>query len=489
MAITSIATPQVLVPAYNKIKFIYNSTNKALLGFKYIFDVYASGTINKIGEYKVMPSFFTGYGEVDLSKLLQAKVSYDLNLANNTAYNATDSHYKYDVKVGEEYLTNVSYTSALTQYLSSPYLGKVRVNLTHTFVVGNQIKITQADLGVANPNLEGLFTVLAVGVGYIVVNSLWSLVTNANIDGTITFADGRKTITRDIIHKLNSYVFNGAIQWTSMPSYNYQEYRLNNNSDKFLTSYPQNNMYMTLSQDMWVNAVANGVLSAPDTILFTNDQGNQFYKDVTSTDFVSGISVGPNNHGNLTLLAGSGNFIEPTTTSYIFQYVRNNVPSSAKYTVTLDRRIRSKEYSILFLDRMGSWGSFVFTGRAYEKGNVIREEFNRDVKGYVNSSNQWTYNTQDRGMTATYISTNNTIDLNTDYMNEDMAKYFTELISSPYTLYKVSNYLEDCEVPSSTEYISCTVVTSSFEIFKQRNKNLIKQSIQIKLANNDIINA
>jgi hypothetical protein len=37
--------------------------------------------------------------------------------------------------------------------------------------------------------------------------------------------------------------------------------------------------------------------------------------------------------------------------------------------------------------------------------------------------------------------------------------------------------------------VSCTIVTSTFEEFKQRNKNLIKQSIVVKLANNNIVNS
>jgi len=73
-------------------------------------------------------------------------------------------------------------------------------------------------------------------------------------------------------------------------------------------------------------------------------------------------------------------------------------------------------------------------------------------------------------------------------MNEQMAEYFTELVSSPYTYFKISNYDESCDVPASTEYVSCNIVTSTFEKFKQRNKNLIKQSITIKLANNDMVN-
>jgi hypothetical protein len=486
MALVAQATPQVLTPAYNPVKYIYSSSNVNLQGFKFIFDIYESGTLNKIAEYRVLPTYATGFGEIDLSKLLQAQVSYDLNLTNTSAYNATNSHYKYDVHVGEEYLTTTTYINALTASGLN-----VQINVVNAFIVGDQINITQADLGVANPNLEGLFTVLSVGPGFLVVNSLISLVTNPNIDGDITYADGRKTVTRDMLLDINNFVFNGAIRWSEWPSYNYQDYMLNGFTDEFLTNYPaaKQDMYATLSQDMWVNAVANSSPTAPDTMVFENDGGNIFEKNVTAVDHLSGISVGPNNFGVLTLVFGSGNLIEPTTEYYFFHYERNGVVSSATYRINIDRRIRTTEYSILFLDRLGSWGSFAFTLNSYEKGNVTREQFNQDIAGYINGSNQWDYELTDRGMTNTYISTDTTIDLATNFMTMDMANYFTELISSPFTYVKKSSYANDCDVPVSEEYISCNIMTSDYQVYNQRNKNLIKQNVTIKLANNNIVNS
>ena len=486
MAIINIARAQPLMPAYNPIKFIYDSSNNNLQGFKYIYDIYQSGTANKIAEYRVMPTYGTGYGEIDLSKLLQAQVSYDLNLTNTTVYNAVNSHYQYDVKVGEEYLTTTSYSNPLVNSG-----GNVRINVVNTFVAGDQINITQAAGGIAaNPNLEGLFTVLSVGVGFLVVSSPWATVTNINIDGAITYADGRKTVTRDIITAIKNFVFNGAIRWVEWPAYDYNDYMLNSFQDKLLTNLPDNNFYATLSQDLWLNAVANGSPTAPDTMEFTTSDGDTFEKNVTAADHVSGISMGPNNYGLLSVVSGALPMIKPTTEWYNVVYVRNGVPSSRRYYVNLDRRVRTVEHSILFLDRMGSWGSFAFTGRAYTTGEVTREQFNKDIPGYVETAgiDRWLYKTTETGTTNTYISTDTTISLNTDWMNQDMALYFTELISSPNTYIKISNYDADCELPESEEYVSCTIITSSFEEFKQRNKNLIKQSIVVKLANNNIVN-
>ena len=435
----------------------------------------------------MLPVYSTGYGEIDLTKLLQAKVSYDLFPTNTTVYNATNSHYKYDVKVGEEYLTTTSYTAALTQYVTAPYAGKVQINVANTFAVGDQIVITQTGAGTANPNLEGLFTVLVANPAYIVVNSLWSQIVNINKDGDITYADGRRTITRDIVTDNNNYVFNGALPWTEWPAWDENEYYLNNVTDRFLTSIPFTNFYATLSQDLWMNAVYGVPGPGTHKIVFTNDAAEVFEKSVVATDHVTGNAVGPNNAGTLTVVSGTLPLIKPTTEWYEYYYEHNGAQVTQPYRVNIDRRVQDQEISVLFLDRFGSWGSFAFTGRYYENGSVTREQYNQDVAGYIQSS-EWTYDRTDRGYINSYVSVDNTIDINTNWMTEEMAKYFTELVSSPYTYFKISNYDESCDIPESTEYVSCNIVTSSFEKFKQRNKNLIKQSITIKLANNDTVN-
>lgn len=482
MAIFTIASPQRFTPAYNPIKFYFAGTNSGNIGYKFIFDIYQSGTANKIAEYRVMPEYGSGYGMIDLSRLLQSKVSFDFYPTNNTVYDATNSHYQYDVRVGEEYLTVVQYFAALTNNG-----GNVQINVANSFVVGDQINIIQA--GTGNPNLEGLQTVIAVGAGYLVVNSPWSLITNAGLNGNIYYADGRTTITRNINNILKYYVFNGAIPWTEWPSYQFQTYYLTSPSDEFLTSIPQRNFYATLSQDLWMNAVYGGLGPGTHKIIFYNDAGETFEKSVIATDHVTGNAVGPNNLGTLTPIVGTLPLIKPTTEYYAYYYEHNGAQVTTDYRVYIDRRVRMEEYSIVFLDRYGSWGSFAFTGRAYERGTVTREQFNQDVPGYIDSgAGEWLYYLTDRGYINSYVSVDNTIDLNTDWMTEDMATYFTELISSPYTYFKKSTYYESCDIPSSTEYVSCNIVTSSFEKYKQRNKNLIKQSITIKLANTDIVN-
>ena len=130
MATSLIAKPQSITPAYNEIKYIYDSTNNNEDGFKYIFDNYDASS-NKIAEYRVLPDI-SGYGEVDLSRLLQSYVSKDYD-PSVTDQDPTNSYYEYAVHIGEEYVASYDYTSALTQ--NGSY---VQINLTsQPFSVGD----------------------------------------------------------------------------------------------------------------------------------------------------------------------------------------------------------------------------------------------------------------------------------------------------------------------------------------------------------------
>lgn len=494
MAISIIAEPQDFTPAYNECKFIIDSTNVNNQGFRYIFDVYESGTSNKIAEYRILP-LTSGYGEQDLSKLLSSQVTYNFNPSITTFYDANNCYYKYDVKFGEEYLTKTSYTSSLTN--SS---GNVQINVSNTFVVGDQVVIYQTDGGVANPTLEGLHTVIAQGVGYLVVDALWSDVTDATIDGAVAYADNRKTITRDITTTLDKYVFNGTVKWIDFPFYDNTDYILDNVNALFLTNQPLS-FHCTLGQDLWLNLRDNGV-KVNERVYFENSNGDVFYKSISGSEYIKGVAVGCNNFGSLTLVSGTAGLIKGDTEYYDVYYADSLVLTqrSAKYRIYIDRRILISETHILFLDRMGSLSSFAFQLKNYERGNITRETYNKDVKGLV-SGGEWSYKTYEQGFVNYNTQVTKDYDLNTNWMTENEGIYFQELLSSPQTWVKNVTYriTEDLlnrydetgciiRIPESTEYISCNVLTNNFEVYKQRNKNLIKQSISVRLSNNDIIN-
>jgi len=466
MAMTLIAAPQDFTPAYNPCKFIYNSTNKNNEGFRYIFDVYEQGTANKIAEYRVLPTFGTGYGEVDLSKLLGSKVSFDFFPANYSEADTPNTRYNYDVKIGEEYIVTYSYTANLQDNAGNV---KITPTAAHTFNVGDQVVV---DAG-TNTLITGLWTVIAVtGSTDFTISALWTNVTDATENGTVTYADKRKTVTRDIEDELNKWVFNGALPWALFNQYDLNQYLLDDDRALFLTSCPTSGITITPTQNIWFNGFNNSVTGR---MVFTNSNGDVLKYDVTNTELTTQFMVA----GNMALdvLSGSLPLIKDDTTYYEFYFIDASAPTDSEtYTFTIDQRCAINDFHLTFLDRMGSWGSFAFQLRYTENGTAVKQSFNKDVQGYV-ADNQWTYDNIEAGLTTYSSTVEKTYTLNTNWMSEEMAVYFQELISSPSVYFW-----------NGTEYLACQVMDSTFEVEKKRNKNLFKKTVTIKLANQDKVN-
>jgi hypothetical protein len=106
MATTIIAQPQVLMPAYNPIKYIIDNADKNDPGFRYIFTIYPAGSATQIAQYKTLPVYGTGYGEQDISKLMQSLVTW-----NFTPGQVNESWYQYDIEFGYEFTSNIIYTN------------------------------------------------------------------------------------------------------------------------------------------------------------------------------------------------------------------------------------------------------------------------------------------------------------------------------------------------------------------------------------------
>jgi hypothetical protein len=358
----------------------------------------------------------------------------------------------------------------------------VRVNVTNTFAIGDQINITQVDGGTANPLVEGLHSVINSSGTWFEIGVPWSSVTNANIDGSVVYADNRKLVTYDIT-TFGKSVFNGAFGWVNFIDYDETQYTLNANTKLWLTDQPQTNFTATLGQDLWLNAKAK----AGKRIYFQNSNGDILSKTIATTGNILGVAVGPNNLGTLSVVSGTLPLIKDDTTFYNFWY-EDSGQKSVKYRVDIDRRESITEYDLAFLDRMGSFSSFAFQLKSYTRGEVQRDEYNKDVQGYV-SGGEWKYNSQEFGFNTYFVSATKTLEITTNWITDEMSVYFEQLITSPQVFMKRVEYsCPDGVLVTSGPYVPVIVTNNSYEVFRQRNKNLIKYTLVVKLANNDTIN-
>lgn len=469
MAMTFIAKPTGFHPAYNTAKFIVDSTNKNNTAFEYIFQVFESGTSNEIGNYAVKPRFGDGYGEIDLSELLSAKLTSEIENASATSFfDASRSYYKYDVKVGERYIVSVPYTSSLTNSG-----GFVRVNVTHSYSLGDQVYITQADGGVANPQVEGYQTITSVGVGYFVINVLWSTVTNASIDGTVKYADNRRTSTLNVINDLNKYVFNGVFDTVGMVNYTPNTYDLNSVNDKALTVLPTSGYMIAKSAPLLLNFRTQS--SGSGSIRFENSNGDVLELPMVITSEITTVNCGTYNLPTLSVVSGTNPLVKPTTEWYDVYYYDGS-QQSVKYRVNINKDCEIEPYSLVFVDKLGSLISLPFTLKARELMDVKRDTFNRDLKGQV-TGGQWKPLAIEGSITQVNSSQAKRLELNSPYVSDEMSELYYQLHASPsVVLFDGSNF------------IPCVLENNSVQLKRRITDKLVQYSVAIRYSNNEKIN-
>jgi hypothetical protein len=389
---------------------------------------------------------------------------------------ANESWYQYDVDLGFEYIDNVEYTAALT-------IDGLNTNITsttaHGYIVGDQIVITQVSPGADNPALEGLHTVISVTDSTnFTVNVLWTTITNININGNVTYADLRKTQVLDDELIEDQEVFNGAYSLGiyAQGLFPSADYLGDTNPSYALTSLggPTNpssatnaalfyeSLYQTYQYYIMFR-IYNGV--AYDVTYYTTVGDN-----VLSSNSIAGAD-GLYNLDVFDILLNINQ-------DFYVEIVGDN-GSEFRYYFKYDDRCPINEYNqVFYLDRMGSWQSFNFQLRTYEKGQITREQYNQHIDGYVHNT-EWKYTSDAMGNRTYNTNVSYSLDLNTNWMDQYNADRFQELLTSPQVFYLN---------PVSSLYHACTVEATGFENFSQKNKILIKQSVTIRLANQVPIN-
>lgn len=461
---TIIAQPAVMMPAYNPIKYIIDNAYKNQPGFRYLFTINEYFVAETVAQYKTLPVFGTGYGEQDVSKLMQSLVTWKF-----AAGQVNESWFQYDIKFGFEYTANIQYIQSLSESTG----GDVVIHYNaHGFVLGDQISITQAFGGIAaNPTVEGLHTVIFASANLFVINARWDTVGDATINGTVTYADLRKYQLIDDVVLSSQEVFNGAYSLGiyaqgSFPYIDY--YSTLGGPSNALTSLVGNTQASAAS-------IATGQLY----ILMVRTYAVETYS-VTYYDWNNNELIPPTVQGFVD--DGLYNFVvttnvpsqTPITQNFRVEIKGDN--SVINYYFKYDNRCTINDDLLYYLDRMGSFQSFAFQLKTYEKGQITREMYNQHVDGQVVDS-EWVYDNYAIGNRTLNTNVSNTLDLNTNWMDQYDADRFQELLTSPQVFYY-----------NGTETRACTIEATSFENFRQRNKNLIKQSVTIKLALNTPIN-
>lgn len=481
--ISNIAKPvHKFVAAYNPIVFVADSTNKNAEGFRYVFDLYSAGTSTVLYEAEIAPRITDGYGIFFAEEIIQNFVTH--NFSSTTI---RDSYFEFDVKVGETYGSSWNYddyefySSGGSPYNAYTQLRQFASATTHTFVVGDQINVVQSDGGALKPILNGLHTVVAVPSSYaIIIDIPFSDVgSGASISGVTTYADNRKQITRNLYNYSAYTAINAAVPFLDV-TLDQSVYEMSGSSaDKLFITNAPNGFRCTTYQDMWVNVLNNN--STNSYYLYIENDSNDVFRIaiVNSSEPIIQAAVGPNNVTG-TLISGSTGIVKSTTNYYdVWVATSAGVQVSSKFRIAIDRRC-SIEYNdenavIAFIDRLGAFGSFAFQLKRADRTKIKRDKYTQQTGGIVGGT--WTFNPREGGTNIYNVEIDRELTLNTNWMTEDESRYFDELVSSPVTFL----YLDG-------QYQKVEVTDTDYETLFNRNKNLIKRTVKVSIANNDNIN-
>jgi hypothetical protein len=489
MAITQKAAPVFdYVTAYNPVVFAVDSDNKAEAGFRYVFDIYSGGTNVKLAEYLIAPRIGDGFGVVDISKVLQNSLSYDVDFTNGV-FEVKNSWVNFDVKVGESYSTSWDY-NVVSQYIQSGSTSNGYTVLssstgTHSYNIGDVIVVNQFST-TSFPNLEGIQVVrLVPNSNSIVLDLPYTNVTTSS--GSTTFANNARLITRDLASYTGYTAINGVVPYLDK-RFTRTSYRIINASTtrRFLTTRPSG-IRARVDQDFNFNILIDANATWANRLRIINSNGDIFTETINnSTEPLIGIEVGPNNIQFDTIVSGTGPIIKDDTEWYeFFTTTSGGTQTSQSYRVNLDRRCgidyNGGEACILFKDRLGAMSSFSFPLRKNRRIETTKKDYKKTT-GFINTSlspDSWDYNPIDNGIVTIYSDEKVTYTLNTDWMTEEESAHFEELITSSVTLIKFGDRFE---------YQPVKVLTSNFTTNYQRNKKLFLATIEVEISNQNNIN-
>jgi hypothetical protein len=309
MAVTIIAQPQQIHPAYNPVVYMADSTESSIQGFRYLISLYDSSSL-LISSFRVAPRPNDGYGYIDICKIIQSQLTPYIDLEATTGSCADTNTFLYDIDIDEEY--SIYWAFDDHQYNPGPaFLGKVNITdttltNTHPYVVGDQVYIQLDSFSApCSQYLNGYFTVLDVPDAYTVTINL-NFGTCTSPPGTdigkMYYADRRK-ITVPGVTIANRKTYNEAVPFVEWPAWSELDilagltgptgYILTNAPDSLTTTKDKDKFIVKPYQELYWNFYDNESFDVTSVIAINNYGDRWMLKGDGCTGAMKQFPVGP----------------------------------------------------------------------------------------------------------------------------------------------------------------------------------------------------
>lgn len=452
MPASIIQYPASIHPAYNPAEFILNASGAVLPNYRFYIEILDAASNPITNPLRLPKEPNSTRARFNASPFIKTFID---NLFTNGTNGAVESYLKvYTISVGEEYTYSWNYQDyQFNSNVGSQWNGYTKLvsSTAHTFVVGDQINVSQSDGGALKPMLTGLFTVVEIVNAFqIVINITFGAVgSGAAVGGTITYSDGRKILIKNQasrthtayngVYNSNDFRNNLAIDFTTIPrrfGTNLKSgFRVMPNFDIWLTAYLWNIInlsYLQVASDsghLVCDAIKDG-----EAMQFYAGSNTGYYDDVSGTIY-NGKSV-KIEFGN-----------QSATLSEIIE-----LPYWNGCPVDL--------VELLYCDRFGSYLPFYFRlvseQTTESKRELLTDRYGEDLTIGATQQRSWL--------------------LRTDNLNSVELELFEILLTSPDVRMKINGKYE--------RVINTTTSTTT-----ARNKMKKRKELQVRLAMRDEVNA
>lgn len=406
MAITLQQQPDLWTPAYNPMVFVLDSTNSAGTNFRYVADIYVSGSTGRQLRMLASPSPTLSQGIFDVSPIIQTFLGelndsldgFDINKTTNGFGLAASSMVAYQVKFGEQY----GATSAITTY----------------------------------PDL----TVTSLQYAF---NGCYDTATWSGYDFT-TF-DGTSIAIENTFETLNRMPYTTQYQF----SVGYQDRYLHfitNSSNKIAQAEIK-------TYDFSGNLVDTGVITNPYAAVSNYFERRQFF------------SCGIRSLNNATYSSGSVSIND--TIAYYTVDLQSNLGGSQLaqvYRFNNDTTCYSgrSPISLHWLNDQGAFDSKEFTMVNRPKTKKTETTFKRKLG--IETNNAYGYNNSDAGTVVIDTTIQERYELQSDWTNIDESLMLNQLIQSPVVFMDINSKLLRGRIVSPTEAEIKTVSFGNIEL-------------------------
>jgi len=460
MAITVTSQPQSMTLSYNDVKFIADSTNKTKSGMRYVVDVYYAGTSNKIAELLIAPDPTDNLCRVNLKSILKNLLSNSLTVANTSTHTIPNMFVNIDVKFGEALYDSWSFDTVNANG------SLARLNQSPTLSANNLFEGAIIVVASTPPDndIDGLRSVVSRTDYTVTINAPAKTSSNG---GTTILANQSKTITRNLATISDRRIYRGCLPLKDFSTYTSAGYTLTTAlTGKFLTTMPREGYTCTQNGKVWLNGYSTAANTSLARVYFENDNGDVLYFNTSAdTTIFRAIACGIGNLPTLTADTGTLPLIKADTKSYeVWTATSGGTRTSEKIKITVDRRCPITNNELLFMDKLGSFVSFSFTLRDERRGQVEKATYRKMLPD--------TYATTNAGTSIFNINERKQMTLRSNFLTDEMSRYFAELIATPYAYLLFDN-----------SYYAVNILDTSYTIEQQKNKRLIRYDVNVEFAN------